>query len=61
MKKELQLGIDGAVGAKCRVYSQQLCLYIQALNEQNALRKVKQMLRRKSTRESLLKHQKNGE
>lgn len=61
MKKELQLGMDGTVGAKSRVDSKDLCLYIQALNEQNAMRKVKQMLRRKSTRESLLKHQSNGE
>ena len=60
MKKELQLEGDGTVGSKCRVDTQDLCLYIQALNEYNALRKARKMLRRKSTRESLLKHQNNG-
>lgn len=60
MKKELTLQIDGTVDKNSRVDSRDLCLYIQAINEENARRKVKQMLRRKNVRESLLKPQKNG-
>lgn len=60
MKKELQLEADGTVGSRCRVDSQDLCLYIQAINEQNALRKVQKLLRRKSIRESIFNNLKNG-
>lgn len=60
MKKEVQLNLDGTMGAKSRVDSKELCLYVQAINEQNAMRKVKQMLRRKTTRQKLLKPQDNG-
>lgn len=56
MKKEVELNIDGRIGAKARVDSRDFCLYIQALNEENAMRKVRQMLKRKSTRENLFKH-----
>ncbi|MBQ1792650.1 MAG: hypothetical protein II008_20945 [Oscillospiraceae bacterium] len=61
MKKEVQLNIDGTIGKNSHVDSKDLCLYIQALNEENAMRKVRKMLRRKSTRESLFKPQSNGE
>ena len=60
MKKEIQLEMDGATGAKARVDAKALCLYIQALNEENAMRKVHKMLRRKEVRETILKQQKNG-
>ena len=60
MKKEVQLTIGGTIIKNTTVNSKDLCLYIQSLNEENAMRKVHKMLRRKSTRESLLKHQKNG-
>lgn len=60
MKKEIQFNMDGTVGAKSRVDSKDLCLYIQALNEENAMKKVQKMLRRKSVREQLLKPQSNG-
>lgn len=61
MKKEIEMNLDGTVGAKSRVDSRDMCLYIQAINEQNALRKVKQLLRRKSVREQLLKPKSNGQ
>lgn len=61
MKKELQLCEDGSLGVKSRVDSNDFCLYVQAINEQNALRKVKQMLRRKSTRDQLFKQRRNGQ
>lgn len=54
MKKEVQLNIDGTIGKKSHVDSKDLCLYIQALNEENAMRKVRQLLRRKTVRTSLL-------
>lgn len=60
MKKELQLEADGTVGSRCRVDSQDLCLYIQAINQQNALRKVQKLLRRNSIRESIFNNLKNG-
>lgn len=61
MKKEIEINLDGTVGAKSRVDSRDMCLYIQAINEQNAIRKVKQLLRRKRVREQLLKPKSNGE
>lgn len=61
MKKEVQLNMDGTVGAKRRVDSKEMCLYVQAINEHNALRKVKQLLRRKTVRKQLLKPHNNGE
>ena len=60
LKKEVELNMDGTVGSKSRVDARDMCLYIQAINEQNAMRKVKQLLRRKSIREQLLKPQKDG-
>lgn len=60
LKKEVELMIDGRVMKNTRVDTRDMCLYIQALNEENALRKVKQLLRRKNVTEQLLKPQKNG-
>lgn len=57
MKKEIELNIDGRIGAKSRVDSRDLCLYIQALNEENAMRKVRQLLKRQSVRKNLFKQQ----
>ena len=59
-KKEIQLNLDGSTGFKSRVDSRDMCLYIQAINEQNAMRKVQQLLRRKSVRNQLLKPNNNG-
>ncbi len=59
-KKEIQLTIDGAEGANVRVDCKELCLYVQALNEENAMRKIRQMLRRNSTRKQLFNQKKNG-
>ena len=61
VKKEIQLELNGSTGTKTRVDSKDLCLYIQALNEANARRKVAQLLRRKTVINQLLKPQKNGE
>ena len=60
VKKELTLQIDGRVGSNNRVDTSELCLYIQALNQENVMRKVKQLLRRKSVIEKLLKPHDNG-
>jgi hypothetical protein len=61
MKKELELTIDGRLNKNHNVSSKSLCLYIQAINEQNAMRKVQQLLKRKSVRNQLLKPQNNGQ
>ena len=60
MKKVIQLNMDGTTGAKSRVDSKDLCLYVQALNEENARRKVAQLLRRKTVRKQLFNPQNNG-
>lgn len=61
VKKEVRLFIDGTTGSKSRVDTRDLCLYIQALNEANALRKVQQLLRRKSIRQQLFNSNNNGQ
>ena len=58
MKTEIGLTLDGKLDRNRRVNSRELCLYIQAINEQNAMRKVQQMLKRKSVRDGLLRPQK---
>ena len=58
MKTEIGLTLDGKLDRNRRVNSRELCLYIQAINEQNAMRKVQQMLKRKSVRDELLRPQK---
>ena len=60
MKNELILTDSGVLNKNHRVNQTSFCLYIQALNEQNALRKVRQLLKRKSIRNQLLNPQKNG-
>lgn len=60
VKREIEIGLNGAIGAKNRVDSRDLCLYIQAINEQVALRKVMKLLRRNTIRKQLLYPQKNG-
>ena len=60
VKKEITLYVDGTAGTKTRVDSKDLCLYIQALNEANAMRKVQQLLRRKSIRQQIFKSSNNG-
>lgn len=58
MKTEIGLTLDGKLDRTRQVNSRELCLYIQAINEQNAMRKVQQMLKRKSVRDELLRPQK---
>ena len=60
LKKEFELNLDLTTSSVSRVDSRDMCLYIQALNEQNALRKVKQLLRRKGIRQQLFNPKKNG-
>lgn len=61
MKTEIALTIDGKLDKTREVMSRDLCLYVQALNEKNAMKKVRQMLRRKSVRERLFKPRENGQ
>ena len=55
MKKEIELTTDGRLNKNNKVEAGALCLYVQALNKENAMRKVRAMLRRKSVRQELLK------
>lgn len=57
VNRQMELQMNGEVSTKSRVNSRELCLYIHALNAQNAMRKVQQLLRRKTVREKLLKTQ----
>lgn len=59
-RTEVQLQLDGRVRKNSRVDCRELCLYVQALNEENAMRKVRGMLRRNNVREQLLKPKENG-
>lgn len=58
MKTEISITLDGKLDRTRQVNSRELCLYIQAINEQNAMRKVQQLLKRKSVRDGLLRPQK---
>lgn len=59
-QKEINLNIDGSVGSTTRVDAKDLCLYVQAINEANALRKIRLKLRQKNVREKLFKPKSNG-
>lgn len=56
VKTTLSLTVDGKLDSSRKVNSKELCLYVQALNKENAMRKVRIMLRRKSMRKELFKH-----
>jgi len=60
MKTEIALTVDGKLDKSREVMSRELCLYVQAINEQNAMRKVRQMLRRQSVIKRLFKPRENG-
>lgn len=60
MKKELELTIDGRVNKNNKVEAGTLCLYIQAINQEVAMRKVRRMLHRSTIRKQLFNQQKNG-
>lgn len=59
VRREVEIGLNGAIGAKHRVDSKDLCLYVQAINKEVAMRKVMQLLRRNTIRKQLLNPQKN--
>ena len=61
MTRQAELQMDGSVNVRSRVSSRELCLYVQALNANNAMRKVRQLLSRKTVREKLLKPKENGQ
>ena len=56
VKTTLSLTVDGKLDSSRKVNSKELCLYVQALNKENAMRKVRTMLRRKSMQKELFKH-----
>lgn len=60
MKTEIELTTDGRLNKNNKVAACDLCLYVQALNKENAMRKVRAMLRRKTIRNKLLKQDNNG-
>ena len=60
VRREVEIGLNGAIGANNRVDSKDLCLYVQAINKEVAMRKVMQLLRRNTIRKQLLNPQKNG-
>ena len=60
MKKEIELTTDGRLNKNNKVEASALCLYVQAMNKENAMRKVRAMLRRKTIRNKLLKQDNNG-
>ena len=53
IKADLSLTIDGKLDTTRRVDCKSLCLYVQALNKENAMRKVRKMLQRKSIRKEI--------
>lgn len=60
MKTEIALTVDGKLDKTHEVRSRDLCLYVQALNEKNAMKKVLQMLRSRYVRKRLFKTRENG-
>lgn len=60
VRREVEIGLDGTIGAKSRAAARDFCLYIQAINENVAMQKVMKMLRRNTIRKQLLNPQKNG-
>ena len=55
------LQMKGGLSYKRKVNKRELCLYVQALNEKNARKKIRGMLQRQSVRKKLLNQQTNGE
>lgn len=47
--------LEGPVGRTGKVDARELCLYVQALNRENAARKFREMIRRKSVQNKILK------
>ena len=55
VETEAPLRLDGPVGRSGRVDAKELCLYVQALNIENARRKFRAMTRRKTVQNKILK------
>ena len=55
VQTEATLKLDGPVGRTGKVDAKELCLYVQALNRENAARKFREMIRRKSVQNKILK------
>lgn len=55
VETEATLRLDGPVGRSGRVDAKELCLYVQALNIENARRKFRAMTRRKTVQSKILK------
>lgn len=55
IETEATLRLDGPVGRSGRVDAKELCLYVQALNIENARRKFRAMTRRKAVQNKILK------
>lgn len=60
MKKEIELTVDGRLNKNNKVEAGSLCLYIQAINQEVAMRKVRRLLHRSTIRKQLFNQQKNG-
>ena len=54
VETEATLRLDGPVGRSGRVDAKELCLYVQALNIENARRKFRAMTRRKTVQNKIL-------
>ncbi len=55
VQTEATLKLEGPVGRTGRVDAKELCLYVQALNRENAARKFRDMIRRKSVQNKILR------
>ena len=55
VQTEATLKLDGPVGRTGKVDAKELCLYVQALNRENAARKFRDMIRRKSVQNEILR------
>lgn len=55
VQTEATLKLEGPVGRTGKVDARELCLYVQALNRENAARKFREMIRRKSVQNKILK------
>lgn len=60
LKKEMFLTVDGSVNTVKKAHTRDLCLYVQALNPNNAMKKVLKLLKRNNVRKELFKQQNNG-
>ena len=55
VQTEATLKFDGPVGRTGKVDAKELCLYVQALNRENAARKFRDMIRKKSVQNKILR------